>query len=49
MHHKEFNRNLIGGKRPNKGLTKLYGLSLSERLKVESTALTQYKKRVNQK
>ena len=42
---KNFNRNLIGGKRPNKGIEK-YGKckNISERLKLESKSLEEYLK-----
>jgi hypothetical protein len=48
-HNPNFNRNLVGGKRPNKGITK-YGKckTLTERLLMESQALTDYHKRVEQ-
>jgi hypothetical protein len=45
----DYNRNLMGGKRPHKGITKYpITLSLSERLIAESKALDDYHKRVGQ-
>jgi hypothetical protein len=45
----DYNRNLMGGKRPHKGITKYpITLSLSERLIAETKALDEYHKRVGQ-
>jgi hypothetical protein len=48
QHTTSFNRNLMDGKRRNKGITK-YGKykNLSERLKAEVEARQQYEQRVN--
>lgn len=48
MKKEGYNRNLIGGKRPHKGSTKLQFISLSERVLIESQALELYQKRVKQ-
>lgn len=48
MKVKGYNRNLIGGRRPHKGCTKLQHLSISERIIKESYALMAYQKRVGQ-
>ena len=47
MYNTNFNRNLSGGKRPNKGITK-YGKckTLAERLIAENNALQEYRDRV---
>lgn len=46
---KEYNRNLIGGKRPHKGIQR-YGKykTLSERLIAETKGLNDYLQRINQ-
>lgn len=44
----DYNRNLMGGKRPHKGFNKYKNLSLSERLIAECKALDNYEKRVKQ-
>lgn len=51
LKERQYNRNLIGGKRPHKGISK-YGKckTLTERLIAETNALEEYRKRVkNQK
>lgn len=49
MFNRGFNRNLVGGRRRNKGITK-YGKyrTLADRLKAEVAALDAYHKRVGQ-
>jgi len=44
----DFNRNLMGGKRPHKGIGKYKNLTLTQRLIAESEALEAYHKRVHQ-
>ena len=45
---KGWNRNLIGGKRPHRGIQKYGHLTLAQRVLAESKALTDYLKRVGQ-
>lgn len=46
---KGYNRNLMGGKRPRRKISKFGKYkTLAERLKAESAALTAYQKRVGQ-
>jgi len=46
---KGYNRNLVGGKRPHKKITRFgHCQNLSERLMAESAALVKYQKRVGQ-
>ena len=44
----EYNNNLIGGKRPNRNITKYRGMTLSQRVLAEGKALTAYQIRVGQ-
>lgn len=43
-----FNRNIMGGKRPHKGITKLGHLTLAQRVLAQGKALEAYQKRVGQ-
>ena len=45
---KGWNRNIMGGKRPNKGITKYGRFTLGERIMAEGKATREYEQRVNQ-